>query len=196
MSNPIFRTSALLAPLSDGRAREEAGESKLRNALPPGASLGRNQNRRRFAAVEPIDDIGRIEGPASAALVGRDEPQHSDRPGDVGDAAKRHLYRLAGEDDRMAGPRAGQGEVGIDVGAEDLAPTPEIPGGRRSCSLAGAELEVDKGRIIWSVQTHIEREQDQERCFGGKRSAQPAIFEVRRDGAGDRLVMAGTAVER
>src|SRR5437870_12803187 len=112
MSNPLVPTSALLAPRSEGRAREEAGESKLRSALPPGgASLGGNQNRRRFAAVEPIDDIGRIEGPASAALVGQDEPQHSDRPGDVGDAAKRHLYRLAGEDDRMAGPRAGQGEV-------------------------------------------------------------------------------------
>src|SRR5439155_10662694 len=135
--------------------------ARLRRAVPPGgASLGWDQYRRGFAEIEPIDDIGQIEGPASAVLAGRDEPQQGDGPRNVGDAAKRHLYGLSGKDDRVAGSRSRQGEVGVDIGAADLAPTPEIPGGRRPGSLAAAELEVDEGRVIWPVQAHIECEQD------------------------------------
>jgi hypothetical protein len=53
---------------------------------PHGASRGWDENCRGFAEIEPIDDIGQIEGPASAVLAGRDEPQQGDGPRNVGDA--------------------------------------------------------------------------------------------------------------
>src|ERR1700730_6993579 len=115
------------------------------------ASLGGDKKGRRLGAVRAVDDIGRFEGPASASLVGRDEPQQGNRSGDVRDAAKRHLYRLAREDHRVAGSRSRQGEISIEVGALDLDPAPKVARGRGPVSLAGAEFEVDESRVIWPV---------------------------------------------
>src|SRR6266478_2941309 len=114
----MFRTpSALLAPPVVDRQRRSRPRSQPHKAVPTGeASLGRDKNGRWLAAVKPVDDIGRVEGPASAALVGRNQPQQGDWPGDVGDATKRHLYCLAGEDDGVAGSRSCQGEISIEVG--------------------------------------------------------------------------------
>jgi hypothetical protein len=115
----------------------------------------RHKNRRRLAG---LDNIGRVH---RVTAISRNKPQQSNRTRDVGYRAKRHLLRTAGKYHAAAVLRPSEREICVDGGMLNLCPTSEVPAGRRRASVSTAEIEVDEGRVIGSVQSHVECEEDQ-----------------------------------
>src|SRR5438132_6879849 len=180
-------------------------------------ALEREERRghRRAVVQELIEELSVGPAGGAGALEDLNETQERGGSSDVVDPKDGHFLCRASDDDALASAherpgegridgegtgRRGQGdpaEAVVDATERDLLPADELRRRGQQLLVAVEEVEIDEGREVRAVGSHIQGEQGQQRRprAGGRRDRRPVERDVGVDHARDRLIMPGPAVE-